>query len=393
MNQEGVKLPAYSLQFWLLCTSSLMFFASFNMIIPELPSYLTSLGGGEYKGLIISLFTITAMLSRPFSGKLADSVGRVPIMMVGSLVCFVCSAFYPVLTGVLGFFLLRLIHGFSTGFTPTGQTTYLSDIVPAKRRGEAMGFLGTAGTIGMAGGPALGGTITNQFSQEAMFYCSSFFALCSIIILIGIKETLTTKKKFSKSMLKINKADLFEPRVLTPCLVMVLCAFSFGAVYTVIPDFGEFTGIRNKGLLFTYFTVASLLVRFIGGKASDYYGRAQVLKISTVVLTTAMLIIGMAETSFGLILGVSLYGFAHGITSPTLLAWASDLSDENRKGRGLASLYIFMEMGIGLGAFISGFIYSNNSANFIYTFFACALLSALAFLYLMTRRAPIVIQS
>lgn len=363
------------------------------MIIPELPSYLTSLGGAEYKGLIISLFTITAMLSRPFSGKLADSVGRVPIMMVGSIVCFICSAFYPLLTGVFGFFLLRLTHGFSTGFTPTGQTAYLSDIIPAKRRGEAMGFLGTAGTIGMAGGPALGGTITNQISLDAMFYCSSFFALSSILILAGIKETLPAKVKFSPMLLKVRKDDFFEPRVLIPCMVMVLCTFAFGTVYTVIPDFGEFVGIKNKGLLFTYFTAASLLVRFLGGKASDIYGRAHVLKYSTIIITIAMLTIGMADTSVMLILGVFIYGLGHGITAPTLMAWASDLSDDKRRGRGLASLYIFMEIGIGVGAFTSGIIYSNDPSRFITTFFVCALFSGSAFVYLITRKQVLSVPS
>jgi MFS family permease len=358
------------------------------MIIPELPAYLTGLGGADYKGLIISLFTITAMLSRPFSGKLADTIGRVPIMITGSIVCFVCSMIYPVLTGVLGFFLLRLVHGFSTGFTPTGQTAFLSDIIPAKRRGEAMGVLGTAGTVGMAGGPALGGVITNHFSQEAMFYCSSALALTSILILLGIKETLKSKVRFAPAMLKVRRQDIFEPKVLTPCLVMVLCAFSFGAVYTVIPDFGEHVGIRNKGLLFTYFTIASLMVRLLGGKASDYYGRSQVLKFSTVLLTVAMILIGLSETKLMLIVGVSIYGLAHGTTSPTLLAWASDLSDHRHKGRGLASLYIFMEMGIGLGAFISGLIYANDSSHFILTFLACAFLSGIAFIYLMVGRIP-----
>jgi MFS family permease len=292
------------------------------------------------------------------------------------------------LTGVIGFFLLRLIHGFSTGFTPTGLTAYLSDIIPAKRRGEAMGVLGTAGTLGMAGGPALGGAITNHFSQEVMFYCSSALAMISILVLLSIRETLVTKSKFKLSMLKVKKHDLFEPKVLTPCLVMVLCAFSFGTVYTVIPDFGEYVGIRNKGLLFTYFTVASLTVRLIGGKASDYFGRSQVLKFSTILMAIAMIAVGTAENSGMLIVGVTLYGLAHGITSPTLLAWATDLSDVEHKGRGLASLYIFMEMGIGLGAFISGFIYANDSSNFIFTFLTCASLSAVAFIYLITGKLP-----
>src|SRR5687767_15982473 len=96
----------YGLQFWLLCLSSFLFFASFNMIIPELPSYLTSLGGAEYKGLIISLFTLTALVSRPFSGKLADKIGRVPVMVCGPIVCVICSAVYPLVSSVGGFLLL-----------------------------------------------------------------------------------------------------------------------------------------------------------------------------------------------------------------------------------------------------------------------------------------------
>ncbi len=50
------------------------------MLIPELPSYLSNLGGSEYKGLIIALFTLTAGLSRPFSGKLTDTIGRKPVL-------------------------------------------------------------------------------------------------------------------------------------------------------------------------------------------------------------------------------------------------------------------------------------------------------------------------
>src|SRR6188768_1794862 len=174
-RRKLINPKIYTPQFWLVCLSSLLFFASFNMIIPELPAYLTSLGGAEYKGLIISLFTLTAMISRPFSGKLADKIGRVPVMMVGSIVCFACSLVYPILTTVAGFMLLRLVHGFSTGFTPTGTAAYMSDVIPAARRGEAMGMLGTFGSLGMAAGPALGGMLSNRISLDAVFYCASAF--------------------------------------------------------------------------------------------------------------------------------------------------------------------------------------------------------------------------
>lgn len=359
------------------------------MIIPELPAYLTSLGGAEYKGLIISLFAVTAMLSRPFSGKLSDTIGRRPVMMFGSVVCLICSFIYPILSSVAGFLLLRLIHGFSTGFTPTGQTAYISDIIPAHRRGEAMGLLGTAGAVGMASGPAIGGMLANRAGLDVMFYCSSLFALISVALIAGMKETLDERHKFSAHHLRIEKSDLFERRVWIPCLIMALCAYSYGALFTVMPDFGEFVGIRNKGLLFTFLTVASLLVRLLGGKASDVYGRAAVLRVSTLVMVMAMLIIAHATSAFQLIVGVSIYGLAQGVTSPTLLAWATDLSPTHRKGRGVSSLYIFMEFGIGMGAFLSGIIYGNESAHFSNTFLACASLAGLAFvlLILLGRRA------
>jgi MFS family permease len=383
LDLDMISFSNYSRQFWLVCLSSLLFFASFNMIVPELSGYLTSLGGAEYKGLIIALFTVTAMLSRPFSGKLADRIGRVPVMMAGSIVCLICSLFYPILTTVFGFLLLRLVHGFSTGFTPTGQAALLSDIIPAQRRGEAMGLLGTAGSLGNAFGPALGGLIASSFGLEIMFYASSFFGLLAIIMVAGVKETLKEKHPVNFALLKIHKRDLFEPKVLLPCVIMVLCAYSYGAAYTVLPDMGDFLGLKNKGVIFSFMTIAALSIRILGGRLSDRFGRKPVLRVSSVFIAVAMLTIAFAETKLVLLVGVSIYGLGHGLTSPTLLAWAADLSDPEHKGRGMASLYIFMELGIGIGAFASGVVYGNNTHNFFLTFLICSVLAMLAFLYLI----------
>ena len=126
------------------------------MMIPELPDYLNRLGGREYVGLVIALFTVTAGISRPFSGKITDTVGRVPVMAFGSLVCFLCGLLYPFLITVAGFLTLRLFHGFSTGTKPTATSAYVADVVPVSRRGEAMGGLGLFTATGMSLGPVVG---------------------------------------------------------------------------------------------------------------------------------------------------------------------------------------------------------------------------------------------
>lgn len=355
------------------------------MLIPELPAFLSSLNGDAYKGLIISLFTVTAMLSRPFSGKLADTVGRIPVMVFGAAVCVVCSLIYPLLTSLSGFFFLRFVHGFSTGFTPTGQAAYLSDVIPDNRRGEAMGILGTAGMIGMAGGPAIGGWITRLFGLDATFYLSSVFAFIAVAITMSTRETLLNKSRLKLSTLKITANDVFEPRVWLPCVIMVLSMYAYGAVLTLMPDFGWAVGIRNKELLFTCFTLSSLAVRLIAGRASDRFGRVPVLIVSTGFVLLSMSCMAIADSPALLIAGVTLYGIAQGTTSPTLLAWVTDLSEQHHRGRALASLYIFMEMGIGFGAFFSGWIFANDTSSFFLPFMASGLLGGLAFAILLVR--------
>ena len=353
------------------------------MILPELPEFLTNLGGAEYKGLIISLFTLTAMISRPFSGKLADNIGRVPVMVFGSVVCLICSLVYPALTSIYGFFLLRFFHGFSTGFTPTGFTAYIADIVPAARRGEAMGLLSTFGTLGMAGSPAIGGWVAYHYSLDAMFYCSSFFGLLAVLVFVGVKETLHTKEKFQLQHLKISKADLYEPTVLVPFVTMVLTAYSYGVMLTLIPDLSKGLGLLNKGIVFTVFTLASVAVRIAAGKVSDRHGRKAVLKVSTVLIGVSMVITGLATEQWILWTGGVLYGMANGMTSPTLFAWVTDISNDSNRGRAFGSLYIALEMGIGIGAITSGFMYANNPENFPLAFGTGGALAVLALLYLI----------
>ena len=375
-------LNIYNLQFWLLCLSSFLFFSSFNMIIPELPSYLTQLGGAEYKGLIISLFTLTAGLSRPFSGKLADTIGRLPVMVIGAVFSFACGLLYPFVAGVATFLLLRLFHGFSTGFKPTGTSAYVADLVPDNRRGEAMGMLGFFSALGTALGPVLGGEIVRH-SVDFVFYTSSAFAILSVIILINMKETLQNKQRFSLSLLKIPPKEVLEPKVFRPSIAMLFSVFCFGVVLTITPDLSQYLEIENKGLFFLYFTLASLAVRFIAGKASDKFGREPVLVAATFVLTISMIMYGFTSTPFMLAASSVVFGLGVGGAIPAIYAWTIDLSDPNKRGRAFATMYISLEVGIGLGALLSGFTYANDPSNFSISYWMAAATSFVAFLYVL----------
>ncbi|MEM6299072.1 MAG: MFS transporter [Bacteroidota bacterium] len=374
----------YTPNFLLLCLSALLFSISFNIIIPELPNFLEELGGEDYKGLIISLFALTAGLSRPFSGKLTDTIGRIPVMIFGTFVCVVCSLLYPILTTVAAFMALRFFHGLSTGFKPTGLSAYVADIVPATRRGEAMGIIGIANSLGIASGPVLGQELMPYLSSlDQLFYISSAVAVVSIVILLRLPESLLQKKPFRWSDLKLRRDEIIEPRVFPPSFIMMCSVFAFGIVLTIIPDFSEHLGLENKGLYYAYFIVGSLSVRIVAGKISDRFGRVKVLLFASAVLVGASVYTVFVTTETDFFISAVLAGVAIGFITPTLFAWTIDLSLEEYRGRAMATLYIALEIGIATGAFFAGWIYDNDPTNFSVVFTVNSVITFISFLFVL----------
>lgn len=356
------------------------------MILAELPDYLKSLGGEEYLGLIIALATLSAGISRPFSGKLTDMWGRVPVMIFGSVIGMIVCFAYPALASVYGFLTLRFLHGFATGFKPTGTSAYVADIAPEEHRGEALGLASFFSSTGMALGPSMGSEIFLMYDIEVLFYVSGVLSILSIIILAGLKETLPNPQKFKFSMLKVNKDDLYEPTVIPASIVMILSMVAFGALLTLSPDFSKHLGIENKGLFFSFYTGASMIARMVGGKLSDIYGRIRVLRVSMIIIFVSMVFTGFADSPTWLFTGALIYGVGNGLTNPTLFAWAVDLCPAHLRGKGIATLYIFLEVGIGSGSLVSGWAFQQDPGRFPIIFAGAGFFSLLGFFYILKKR-------
>lgn len=352
------------------------------MIIPELPDHLRAMGGEDYIGLIIGLFTVTAGLSRPFSGKLTDTIGRMPVQIIGTGVCVIASALYPFVSGVFLFLLLRFFHGFSTGFKPTATAAYLADIVPIDRRGEAMGILGVSMNAGASIAPPIGSYLAQAYSINVMFYVSSIVALVSVLILLRMKETLVAKQPFHPRLLIIRKHEIYDKSALLPAFIALFIYMSFGALITIGPDQCVFFGMSNKGLFFTSYTACSVLSRLVAGRVSDAYGRVKVLRVSLIFLALSLAFFMMVDSWWMFLLGAGLLGFSIGTASPPIFAWTIDRCQDEHRGKALATIYIALEISIGFGAVFSAWIYDNNPDNFGLTFLIMAAMTLFAVIFL-----------
>jgi MFS family permease len=361
-----------------------MFFftASYNLVIPEMNTIISNLNGADYKGWIIALFTISAGISRPFSGKLADAIGRKKVMLIGLLVCGFMSLLYPFCISVSLLLVLRFFHGFSTGFFPTGATALITDIIPANKRGAAMGIWGTFISLGMGVGQGFSTFTVDHFGANGMFFCALGLVVISYSLLFYTAETLVHSERFKFKMLALKKDEIIERNVIPVAIVMLMSSICSGIIFVLTPDISENLALNNKGSFFIYSVLSTIVVRLISGGISDRIGRRQTLLIGMTLLAVSMYLVGTASTAFTFQIASVLFGISTGICSPTLFAWTADLSPENRRGIGAGTMFIALELGICLGSIITNVLYQNKKANIelVFYFGTCAVLATMAYL-------------
>lgn len=365
----------YDGRFWRMCAGALLFFLSFNMILPELPAALRALGGSDHIGWIIPAFAFSALLARPFSGWVTDSIGRKPAMIGGALFCVAAGLLYPVAGSVMAFFMVRLLHGFSTGFSPTGFTAFTTDIIPAERRGEALGWQGIFSNLGTSLGYGLGATLVLLIGTRGLYIGSSLLAAAAILFFASLPETRPSERTGFRF-------QFIHAPSWPPALGMLLVCIPLGALLTIMPDYTVAHGFSNKGIYLTVYIASSLLVRLFSGRLSDRLGRPVSVALGSFFQCLAMLLLFFDA---GFWISAVLYGIGQGFNAPGLFAWSGDLSDSTNRGRALAMLFMSLETGIIIGGLAAGAFSGKYSTDFESIFLICLTSCAACMLFAISR--------
>lgn len=127
------------------------------MLLPTLPIFAKDKGGTDTEvGLIIGLFTFSAVFLRLFVGVASDKFGKKGLLIAGVAICLIGTASYLAAATIAVMLALRIVHGVGFGISTTLYGTVASDIIPASRRGEGLGIFGTGNAVAISIGPFLG---------------------------------------------------------------------------------------------------------------------------------------------------------------------------------------------------------------------------------------------
>ena len=172
-----------------------LFFA-FYLLTPLLPLYLSENFGvtKDVIGMVLSGYTLTALISRPISGYLVDTFPRKKVLLWCFFFFFIFFAGYLAASTLLLFTIVRTLHGAPFGSVTVANSTAAIDVLPSSRRNEGIGYYGMSNNLAMAVAPSAGIFIykyTDSF--ELIFWLALVIALAGLITDSTIKYNTPQK--------------------------------------------------------------------------------------------------------------------------------------------------------------------------------------------------------
>ena len=352
-----------------------LFFA-FYVLTPLLPLYLSEHFGAtkDVIGLVLSGYTITALVLRPFSGYFVDSFPRKTVLMISFGLFAIFFAGYLAASTLLLFLIVRTLHGGPFGALTVSNSTVAIDVLPSSRRTEGIGYYGLSNNLSMAIAPTVGVFVYKYtHSFELLFWIALIVAVCGWMVDATVtlpeKETVRNKQKLSWDRFFLVQGWLIG-------LNMVAFGFSFGVLSNYLAIYGkEVMGITGgTGTYFMLCSIGLILSRLQGGRAlrkgrlTHNAGSGMVISLVGYTLfilmpTLASLFNGecsMLNVQCSMFLGyygsALLIGLGNGHMWPAFQNMTINVATNSQRGTANSTILISWDIGMGLGILLGGVI-------------------------------------
>ncbi|WBL17500.1 MFS transporter [Sutcliffiella sp. NC1] len=354
-----MKEPLWTKSFIMLIFANLFLFMSFQMLIPTLPAYIKSLGASGFEiGLVTAMFSIGAVLCRPYIGFLLRFSARKPLVVLSAVALLFVTIIHPITQIVAIVLIIRLLHGIAWGISTTANGTAAVDIVPNSRLGEGMGYFGLSVTIGMIVAPSLGIFLYQVTTFTNLIYISSFLGVIAIILFSVVQyETPEEVRKAKKEEIPFSYFGSFiEKSSWYPALITVMVTFGYGTIVTFIVIFGDERGIKQIFLFYLLNAIMASISRPIAGKWFDKHGPKSLVVLCISLAFIGLWVVSLAHSNLMIAIAGVLFGVGFGSLIPTLQSWTLSQTPPERRGVANGMFFSSIDLGIGLSGLIFGVV-------------------------------------
>lgn len=381
----------------------------FGITLPVLPFYVERLAleaGAAQQSIVLHVTLLTGvyplmqLVFAPLWGRWSDRIGRRPLILIGIAGYIVAQVMFGLSTSLWLLYAARIVGGILSSATLPVSAAYVVDMTTKEERGRGMAWLGTAVSLGVVVGPALGGLLSRRdwhfnwsvghFKVDA--FSTPFFAAA----LLGLLTLLAAWRWLPESMLKISTQNTSPVKdtsegaktdwrtlvkTLSPLLALALAGqfalTMFEGTFALFAmakfDFGPAEVgyvFVVCGLVMTVFQAGA--VGFLAGRISEIYQ----IGAGFGLMGAGIALLATAQTKFFVFAFVALLALGMAFISPNLAALISKRGGEQQAGASLGVQNAANSLGQAGGPLLGGllFIWQINAPYL----FSGAVLLALA---------------
>lgn len=352
---EGQNVKLWNKNFVLIIVINFLVFMNHLMILSTFPFYIEYLGGSEaVAGFAAALFSIIAVVCRPFIGWMLDNGKRKAILIIGLLGMALMPVGYLVFATIYLAFVCRMLHGASLAFSNTSTSTIATDIIPKPRFAEGMGMFGLATALATAVAPALGLALMESMGFTMLF----LFAAISIVIALILFLILKTPQ-VEVEQKPLNLKGLIDKDAIPASATALVFMLTYGALENFTAKFAAEQNLPSGGIFFAIMAVALLVTRLSAGKVTDQHGESVFAYTCNGAMLIAFLMMGLCPNIVTYLLSAVLAGFGFGGLEPALQSMAVAIAPPEKRGSANSTFLCAYDIGIGVGGGIAGVLISS----------------------------------
>lgn len=335
-----------------LSLADLAYFTAAGVAIYTLPPYVTDhIGAGNAgAGLAFGAFAVTALILRPFAGRLSDTHGRRPLLVGGAAlgaVMMFLTAFAQTLPTVV---VLRLGLGIAEAAFFVASVAALADLAPPSRMGEALSYNSLGLYLGLTIGPLLGELLVHSLGFTAAWFGAAALLLVAAAVVGRIGETRPTSATTGPP------TGLIHWKAVPPAVGFLASVVAMGGFLTFASLQSEAVGMSPLSAPLAMYGVTVVVCRVAFAKVPDRLPSLPLGAAALMMIAAGMAVASLWIAPGGIMVGAAIMGIGVAFSTPAFFSAVLSTAAPSERGSASGTASAFLDLGLGGGPILLGLV-------------------------------------
>ncbi|MCW3987111.1 MAG: MFS transporter [Candidatus Bathyarchaeota archaeon] len=355
----------------------------FGIVLPLLPFFVNTFQAGSTAlGVLVASFALMQFIFSPILGRLSDSFGRRPVLLLSILTSVVSFFLFALANSYFVLLLSRIIAGLATEIGVA--QAYITDVTSEKERTKWMGRMGAAQGAGFIIGPALGGFLS-VYGFSAAGFAAAALALLNLIFAFFFLPESKTPQKDVESKASISRfrgiISIFSKPMMSSLLaILFIMGLAFAAFPVIMPLLAiSVFGLSSSTMSFFFIYIGLVQIVFQGfivGKLASRIGDEKLIPLGAILMTVGVFFMAVFPIYHIFIVLTTIMMIGIGILGTAIPSVISKRTSQSERGSTFGVTQSISSIARIPGPLIGGFLFEY--VGFGAPFFLSAFMLAIA---------------